>query len=141
MAKPAAKSIAPKQTGVVALLSGVSLKIIPGIIVGFMFHEQIERAVDYILYHNVPVSETSYRDSRGADTKIYTNEKGERQLYIVAEGENQQKVAIDTDLLPVQKQLEERILQRYKKMTPEQAEKVVPFVDAQKKIIYGKLEK
>lgn len=141
MAKPAVKALAPKQIGFLGFLSGISIKIVPGIIMGFMFHEHIERAIDYVLYHNVPVAQTSYQDPRGADTRIYTNENGERQLYVVTQGQNPQKVALDRDLLPLQSQLEEKLLQRYRNMNENQASDVLPFIESQKNIIYEKIKK
>jgi hypothetical protein len=141
MAKPATKSIGPKQKGILTIVSGLSLKFIPAFVMGVMFHSPAERLVDYFINHNVPVAETSYQDLRGADTAIYTNENGERQLYLVTEGENAQKVPIDRDLLPPESELEKRLLERYKQMQEEQARDIVPFLSKQQEIIYGKIRK
>jgi len=140
MAKPATNAVGKKQKGLLALATSISLKLLTGISIGFLFHEPIERVVDFVQYHNTPASKHSYQDTRGFDGKVYTNEYGERQTYIVTTGEEPQKIPIDKDLLPVNSELEKRLLERYQNMSPEEAKKVLPFLEKQKEIIYQKIE-
>jgi len=142
MAKPATKAIGKKQKGLLSIIANSILKpsLITGIIIGVGAHEYVERAIDTILYKNVPVAETSYQDPRGVDVKVYTNEHGQRQTYIVGNGENPVKVPFDKRVLPKKEYLEPALTERYKEMSAEEAEDVLPFAKKRLEIIYEKIK-
>jgi len=86
----------------------------------------------------VPVAKTSYQDPRGVDIKIYTNENGERQTYIVTTGENSLKLPLDRHLLPPSEYLEPELVERYKNMSHKEAMQVQPFFEKRLEILYRK---
>jgi len=140
MAKPATKAIGKKQKGLLGLVTSSIFKVstLTGLILGFTAHEYIERLIDSVFYRNVPVAKTSYQDPRGVDIKIYTNENGERQTYIVTTGENSLKLPLDRHLLPPSEYLEPELVERYKNMSHKEAMQVQPFFEKRLEILYRK---
>jgi hypothetical protein len=132
-------SVAPKQKGLFGLMGSFAFKYVTPFVVALTFHEDVERVFDYVLYHNVPVAVESYQDPRGLDTKVYTNEKGQRQTYMITTGETPQKIPICQDLLPAKYELEKRVLERYKSLTPEEAVDYVGFLKKQQEILSQKI--
>ena len=97
-------------------------------------------AFEYFLYRNVPVLSQSYQDPRAVDIKVYNNEVGERQTYVVVNGSDEKRYALDKDLLPVQDDFEDMILQRCKNMTPSQARQYIVSLGKQAEVLKSKLE-
>jgi hypothetical protein len=113
MLKPV-PTIGKQNSGIVAAITSfMGMGTLTGILLGYSFSEHIDRGVDFFLYHNVPVAETSYQDPRAIDIKIMTNEKGERQTYVVTTGDKPKKVPICHDLLPTEEHLIPALKERY----------------------------
>ncbi|MBW2994759.1 hypothetical protein KY312_00255 [Candidatus Woesearchaeota archaeon] len=140
MAIPKAKT--KKSKGLIGIILPAIFKVstLYGIIIGFTCQEYIERGIDYFLYRNVPVSQQSYQDPRAVDVKIYNNEIGERQAYLIANGREECRYALDKDLLPVQDKLEEMLAKRCKNMTPRQARQYLLSLGKQAEILKSKME-
>ncbi|MGM5488390.1 MAG: hypothetical protein ACQESG_05565 [Nanobdellota archaeon] len=66
---------------------------------GAQNHEFINRVEDYVLHHNISVEQNYFRDPRGLEIDLYTNEHGEREVYLL-HTESGKRLAIMEDMAP-----------------------------------------